>query len=73
MEFQGLKYLMDKFGLSKGAESISKIHGSLYDVETSYGKIKFMPTFHPATVLYNPELRKDLVEDFKKLAKLTKG
>lgn len=66
-----MKYLMDKFYLPPG--SISKIHGNLYEIETSFGNIKFMPTFHPATVLYNPELRKDLVEDFKKLAKLTKG
>lgn len=65
-----MKYLMKKFGLSSGAESISKIHGTVYEAETSFGKIKFMPTFHPATVLYNPETRKDLGDDFQILKKL---
>lgn len=67
-----MKYLMEKFDISKGAESISKIHGNLYDVPTSYGKIKFMPLYHPATVLYNPEIRKYLEADFKTIAKLIK-
>ena len=67
-----MKYLLEKFGLSRETESISKIHGIIYEVETSFGKIKFMPTFHPAIVLYNPELRKDLEKDFKILATLFK-
>ena len=67
-----MKYLMEKFGISKGAESISKIHGNLYEAETTYGKIKFMPSYHPATVLYNPESRKYLEADFQTIAKLIK-
>ena len=64
-----MKYLMEKFGLAS-AQSISKIRGQLFAVEVPYGKIKFMPTFHPATVLYNPEARKELEEDFQTLKKL---
>ena len=67
-----MKYLMEKFGISKGAESISRIHGNLYEAETTYGKIKFMPSYHPATVLYNPESRKYLEADFQTIAKLIK-
>jgi DNA polymerase len=65
-----MKYLLGNFGISSGAESISKIHGMVYEVQRSYGKIKFMPTFHPATVLYNPETKKHLQADFEALAKL---
>ncbi len=64
-----MKYLLQKFGLPL-AQSISKIHGQVFEAETKYGKIKFMPSFHPATVLYNPEARKELEEDFQTLKKL---
>lgn len=64
-----MKYLLGKFGLAS-APSISEIRGQLFAIEVPYGKIKFMPTFHPAAVLYNPEARKELEEDFQALKKL---
>lgn len=63
-------YVMEKFGLYDKLESISRIHGQAFEAEASYGKIMIVPFYHPAAALYNPDLRKSLLEDFKILQKL---
>jgi DNA polymerase len=50
-------------------ESISKMRGRLYD----YRGIKVMPTYHPAYLLRNPEKKRDVWEDMKKLMSLMNG
>jgi|SRR3989344_1792803 len=62
-----MKYLMEKFGIVENNSTITKIHGKVYEAQVSFGSIKFMPMYHPATVLYNFEIREKLEEDFKKL------
>ena len=52
-----LRYLI---GVSEG---IGRIHGSLYE----YKGIPLMPTYHPSGVLRNPEYRRPVWEDLKKL------
>ncbi len=52
-----LRYLI---GVSEG---IGRIHGSLYE----YKGIPLMPTYHPSAVLRNPEYRRPVWEDLKKL------
>lgn len=42
---------------------IGKVHGKLYD----YRGIPLMPTYHPSGVLRNPEYRRPVWEDLKKL------
>ncbi|MDP3710683.1 MAG: uracil-DNA glycosylase [bacterium] len=64
-----MKYIMDKFALSHEIQSISRIHGRVFEAEISYGKVKIIPMYHPATVLYNPSLKEDLKKDFQVLAK----
>ncbi len=59
-------YILEKFGVNN-SETISKIHGKIFDANTSYGKVKIMPMYHPAASLYNPDTRKSLDADFKKL------
>lgn len=44
-------------------EPISKMRGRLYD----YRGTKVMPTYHPAYLLRNPEKKRDVWEDMKKL------
>jgi DNA polymerase len=44
-------------------EPISKMRGRLYD----YRGMKVMPTYHPAYLLRNPEKKRDVWEDMKKL------
>ncbi len=47
-------------------EPISKMRGRLYD----YRGMKVMPTYHPAYLLRNPEKKRDVWEDMKKLISL---
>jgi uracil-DNA glycosylase family 4 len=45
---------------------ISKLRGSFYD----YMGAKVLPTYHPAYLLRNPEKKRDVWEDMKKLMKI---
>lgn len=47
-------------------EPISKIRGRLYE----YRGMKVLPTYHPAYLLRNPEKKRDVWEDMKKLMSL---
>lgn len=62
-----MKYIMEKFGLILDLLPISKIHGKVFYTETSYGKIKIIPFYHPASALYNGGMRDTLKKDFEVL------
>jgi uracil-DNA glycosylase len=47
------------------AEPISKLRGQFYDC----GGIRVLPTFHPAYLLRNPEKKREVWEDMKRLMK----
>jgi DNA polymerase len=61
-----------------GRHSTSTILGFKVSITAVRGKIHFidgmkiLPTLHPAALLYHREWRKNVVEDFKLLAKLRK-
>jgi uracil-DNA glycosylase len=63
------KSIMNMFGLESKIESISKIHGKLFQVDPVLfpSGIKVMPLYHPAAMLHNPPLAEELRKDFKKL------
>ena len=65
-----MKYVMEKFDLSWQIDGISKIHGTIFDADATYGKIKIIPLYHPAVALYNPESKEVMMKDFQKLKKL---
>jgi len=50
-------------------DKISKIHGQIF--ETNSNQI-IIPLFHPAVSIYNPNKKKDLFKDFKKIKELIK-
>jgi DNA polymerase len=58
-------YIMNKFGLQGELKSISQIHGKAFEAESSYGKIKVVPLYHPAVALYQNSLKSQMFEDFK--------
>lgn len=60
-----MAYLMQTFNLLWELKPISQIHGKVFDTETSYGKIKFIPLYHPAVALYQNSLKSQMFEDFK--------
>lgn len=60
-----MAYILKKFGLELLLEPISKAHGKAIEANTSYGKIKIIPLYHPAASIYNRKLREDLFKDFE--------
>lgn len=55
--------------LLKTAEGITRLRGRIFDFENSKGGrvIPLLPTYHPAALLRNPELKRDAWEDLKRL------
>lgn len=62
-------YIMNEFGLVSELRSISLIHGQLFNAETSYGRIKIIPLYHPAVAVYNGGMKEALAKDFQMLKK----
>ena len=59
------RFILERFSPQTVAESISKIHGKQFIGETSYGKIRIIPLYHPAVAVYNPKMLPILKNDFK--------
>ncbi len=62
------KYILNKIG--KEFRSIMAVRGSVIEADLGYGKVKIIPTLHPAATLYNPRLRKYFDDDFRKIAEI---
>jgi len=60
-----MKYIMEKFGLDEELGAISKIHGKIFEADTSFGKIKIVPLYHPAVAVYNADSKEELKKDFE--------
>jgi len=65
-----MKYIMEKFELESQLTSISRMHGKVYEAQTSYGKVKIVPMYHPAVALYNPDLKEEMLKDFQMLKEM---
>ncbi len=61
-----MTYIMTHYGLDFELDTISKIHGQVFETEG----FKFIPLYHPAAAIYNQQLIGTLKEDFKALASL---
>jgi uracil-DNA glycosylase family 4 len=61
-----LSYFQSRYGF--GDDVIGDAHGKVYEVNTSWGKVKFVPLYHPAAAMYRRYLLGDLEKDTKKLA-----
>jgi len=57
------KYILEKAGLE--FTTISDVRGKAFDGSALGSKIKIVPSFHPAAVIYNRKLRETIEEDFK--------
>jgi uracil-DNA glycosylase family 4 len=49
----------------KNVGGITTLHGSVKNVQFSMTMLKVMPSYHPAAMLYNPNLRTTIEQDFK--------
>jgi uracil-DNA glycosylase family 4 len=57
--------MMKKYGLKR--ERIGRVHGEVLPVEASWGSVCLFPLYHPAAVLYNRRLQKELKKDLESL------
>lgn len=64
-----MEYIMNQFGLEDKVKIISKIHGEVFEVETSWGSVKIIPLYHPAVAVYNRTQLDMLKKDFETLQK----
>lgn len=64
-----MDYIMKKYGLEAELDSISKIHGKVFETEMPYGKVKIIPLYHPAVAIYNADTKETLKKDFEILKK----
>ncbi|MCD6471369.1 uracil-DNA glycosylase [bacterium] len=60
-----MAYIMKKYGLENELQSISKIHGKVFQTKD----IKIIPLYHPAVAVYNQNMIKILKSDFNILNK----
>ncbi|MDP2641911.1 MAG: uracil-DNA glycosylase [bacterium] len=74
-----MQYVMGRYGLEWELDSISKLHGKVFDINFSASQAdgsanssggKFVPLYHPAAAIYNQHLLDTLKEDFKVLKTL---
>lgn len=58
-------FLMEKYGLKDKIQGISKIHGQVFKAGANFGKKIIVPLYHPAVAVYNANMKKTLISDFK--------
>ncbi len=63
------RFILKKYGFEDEVEGISKVRKKIFEPKTTFGNIKIIPLYHPAVAVYNPNMKKNLKEDFKILKK----
>jgi len=64
-----MQFLMEKFGLKNEIQPIGKIHGKVFKIKTIRPELFLIPLYHPATVIYNANMKETLKNDFRILEK----
>lgn len=52
---------------------ITKLHGSAHNIETDGITVRVFPMYHPAAMMYRPQLREVIEADFQKLNEILGG
>lgn len=60
-----MTYIMNRLGLNADLESISKMHGRIFEAKTGCGMVKIIPLYHPAVAVYNANMKEALKKDFE--------
>ncbi len=61
-------FIFDLFGIE--FTSISRVKGKVFEAEMWGRKVKVVPIYHPAAILYRPQLREEYEQQFKKIGEL---
>lgn len=59
-----MNYVLNKFGILE-SDSISRLHGRIFEASADYGQISICVFYHPAAAIYNNNLKETLFSDFK--------
>jgi len=62
-----MEYVAELASVENKVNKISQCHGQSYPINLGYGKMSFIPMFHPAVALYSPEKFTVLKQDFAQL------
>lgn len=65
-----MNYIMEAYGLEEKLAPIGEIHGTMYESNLLFGRVRIMPLYHPAVAIYDAKMKDVLLDDFKKLKKL---
>ncbi len=60
-----VSHILKQYNLDDQIQGISKIRGKIFEARASFGKIRIIPLYHPAVVVYNANMKDILKEDFK--------
>lgn len=60
-----MDFIIKNLGITSSIESISKIHGTVFTANTSWGNVLFIPLYHPAVAVYNRGRLDELKKDFE--------
>lgn len=63
-----MRYMLNKYNL--GSHTISKVRGRIFELHTLDKTIYFIPTYHPAAILYRQGLKFEFQSDFMKIKEL---
>ncbi len=63
-----MDFIMRQFNLGDHITSISRMHGQIFEAQSSFGDIALLPLFHPAVAAYEESKLPILLEDFKAVA-----
>lgn len=61
------EFVLKHFGFGEHIETISKMHGKIFNIQTKWGEISIIPLFHPAVAVYNRTKLGELKKDFEVL------
>ena len=62
-----MEYIMNRYGLSKEYDVISKTHGKVFSTKIGKHNVTIAPLYHPAVAVYNRNKLPELKKDFKVL------
>lgn len=65
------KWAFSRYGLRY--TSMGKLHGKVFRINNIFGVLTIIPMYHPASALYNPQLRQTLFDDWKNIQHILKS
>jgi DNA polymerase len=60
-----MEYVLNHYGLTSQIDTISNIHGKVFEVQTAWGQMSIVPLYHPAYAIYNRSKLEQLQKDFE--------